>query len=343
MDNLTDFYTIISYIKNYPEGRTLKEINMDTGINFERLIEIFTFAIKSQVTYYWNIELYNGDECINYAIDEDNEIAFDNDADEDNFNIKIIKKYININTRVVLVDNSSIKDINDFTYNQRWAIYDLFNECNVSFADDVRKIIIDCYENEFGEKYKVISKKRIIKQIIDVFDIDENLFIDIYKSICRKRCLDVCLDNGVTIYNISPVRLFYDDDTKKWYFEYITKGNHECLRFDRIKSIKDISGDIKSSEKLHLDWGSGKNRTKIKLRVYNEKNAKEKAIRFLMRKNIINEDYYNTYSDFTVMVSDIELFKRWAREMGAQVVILEPESLRYEFVEYIKKWISKYA
>lgn len=80
----------------------------------------------------------------------------------------------------------------------------------------------------------------------------------------------------------------------------------------------------------------------MKFRVFNEFNAKEKAIRFAINYNL-KLDHKKEYIDFTIEIEDVNRVLRFARSLVPSVVILEPKELKESFKKEILQWENKYS
>jgi len=324
MDWLSEFINIME--AGSKGRRTLKEISKITNINSEEIMEFLKSIYSLSLDAYWGIELY----------DEKDEIIYDLSDFQGNpelIKVKISKNESNI---------KGLYDLNDLNYQERWVLYDLLSECKGSFIKEEREKILESFHSEFGEKYKIISENRIIKQLLNIFNFHEDTALTLYDSIVEKLYINIRLINGSELHHIAPIRICYNDDFKKWYLECRKKKDIEYIKMENIASVHKTDEFVIDKALPDYYWGNGNKPLKVKLRVFDEKNAKELAVRFLSRKNIKVITKGEGFFDMEVIISDINLFKRWTRSMIPQVVILEPEFLRKDIKEEITSWLNSY-
>ncbi|MCX7904761.1 MAG: WYL domain-containing protein, partial [Caloramator sp.] len=195
---------------------------------------------------------------------------------------------------------------------------------------------------EYYDKFNKLSERRVKKQNISLNAFDKGLVKEFYRAIENKNRMVLELKSGKKM-SIIPCRILYEDDTGRWYIEALRKGRCFVIDLDNIIEInKEDSVTRKMADDLYTSFGIGKRILHVKLRVYNEKNAKERAIRFLLRKNITEQKSFEDYIEIKAKVSDIAMFKRWLREMGPSAVLLEPKWLRQEMVDNLHAWRNIY-
>lgn len=325
MDGIATFIKVIDALVD--EGKTIKDLSEHIKIPIEDVTDMIKTIFKYGLDTYICIELYDSDM---------NEIESLEDFNGDIGSIEVV--YYGEER-----DLMEVYKLNDLSQKERWITFNLLKECKGSFIESERSSILSSYANEFESYYEIISKRRIIKQVFDIFDISEEVVLKIYNSINEKRYINIALKNGKFLNNAVPIKFYYNDDLKKWYLEHRKKRNIEYIRFENIKDIEILDKIHKEDINTKYSWGFGNRITRVKLRVFNEKNAKELAIRFLSRKNIMFMKSYDEYFDMEVKVSDISLFKRWARMMAPYVVVISPESLRESMKMEIKTWIQNYS
>lgn len=229
------------------------------------------------------------------------------------------------------------------TKNERWTLYDALKECGGVFANDITQEILHAYNDELNRKYRIISENRIIKKYMDIFDFEEAILLRLYEAIDKKYAVNLKMKEGIILRNIFPSKIFLDDDQNRWYLEHIRGGEPFIIWLKKIVNVELLPGinRIKTENELHRE--NKREILRIKVRVFNEKNSRERAIDFLSEKYIIDEKIGCGYSDITTSVLNIEAFKKWVMEMIPQVLILEPEGLKQEFREMVNSWVKNYA
>lgn len=320
MDNSLKFWLIIDELID--GSKTISELNKKLNIDTKEIKDILTTLYKFNLDGLWNIEIYDGEDIVT-------------SLEEYKRNYEKLE--------VMLTNLTEINYSIMLSREERWALYDVLRECNDNFLYKLKEKILKLYDEEFKDKYEAVSNRRLIKQYLGVFNVPKSLIIQLYGYIEKKKTININTLNETIIYDSSPVRIYFDEDMKSWYLEYVKKKKLNYLRIDKIKEIhlSKYRYSLKRGEKHH--WGYGKTKTKIKLRIYNEKNAKDIALRFLLRKDIVFEDKTEDYSDYSVFVRDINNFKHWLRSMGSSVIVLEPQNLREQMVNEINKWMKVYV
>lgn len=229
------------------------------------------------------------------------------------------------------------------TINERWTLFDALRSCGGTFVNDVRQEILHIYNNELNEKYMDISESRIIKKYMDIFNFDEVIFLKLYEAIDKECTANVKLKEGIDLKNISPSRIYLDDDQNRWYLEHIRGGEPFSIWLKKIIDVEllPVINRMRANNELYRE--NKREMYRISIRVFDEKNSRERAFGFLSAKYIINEKISYGYSDITASVINLEAFKKWVMEMTPQVLILEPMELRLEFSEMVNSWAKNYA
>lgn len=246
----------------------------------------------------------------------------------------------------ILDDCNNLIDIDGMkllTKGERWTLYDALRSCGGTFGDDVRGDILHLYNNELNEKYMTISESRIIKRYMDIFHFDEVILLKLYEAIDKKYTVNVKLKEGINLNKISPSRIYLDDDQSRWYLEHIRGGEPFAIWLKKIIDVEMVPdlNRIKHNDGPHRE--NKREMYRVKIRVFEEKNSRERALGFLSAKHIINEKISYGYSDITANVMNLEAFKKWVMDMTPQVLILEPDALRLEFHEMVNSWVKNYA
>jgi hypothetical protein len=229
------------------------------------------------------------------------------------------------------------------TKSERWTLFDTLKECGGTFAEDVIKELLHSYNNELNEKYMSISENRIIKRYMDLFNFDEIILLKLYEAIDKRCCINLRLKEGVFLKNISPSRIFLDDNQNRWYLEHIRGGEPFAIWLKKIEVVELLINQNAIEVNVEPYRENKQKMHRIKIRVYNEKNSRERAIGFISSKHIIDEKVSYGYSDISARVMNIEAFRKWVMEMAPQVIILEPEELKLEFGEMVNSWARNYA
>ena len=188
-----------------------------------------------------------------------------------------------------------------------------------------------------------ISEIMIIKCYMDIFNFDEVILLKLYGAIDKRCCINIKLKEGIVLRNISPSRIFLDDDQNRWYLEHIREGEPFTIWLKKIVEVELLPGLNAIEVNQESYWENKKEMHRVKVRVYDEKNSRERAVGFLSSKYIIDEKISYGYSDITARVMNLEAFKKWVMEMTPQVVVLEPEGLKQEFHEMVNTWVKNYA
>jgi hypothetical protein len=328
LEGSADFLKVLDALK---EGTmSIQNITDSTGMTSREIKDILAYYLKSPLKSFWRLEFYN----------EMGESMIDLEGEGDT---GILKSKIKPETRVSLW--CSMDDVNNsmfLTGDERWALYDLLKECGSEFIEDVKNDILKEYHDEIHEKYRNVSERRIIKGYRDIFNFKDGLLLKIYGAVQRKCCINIKLKDGITLKNILPIKVFLDDDLDRWNLEYLNRGDTEEIWMKRILDVEVLPPSIYSYQEVASGRDGKKVMTQVKIRVYDEKNSRDRAVDFLSPKYIIEEKTEYGFSDITAKVINIEAFKKWVMEMIPQVIIIEPLELRNEFTEMADEWVKNY-
>lgn len=252
-------------------------------------------------------------------------------------------KYDNKSVTDDCINLICIDQMQYLTKNERWVLYDALKSCDGSFGNDVKQEILHIYNNEFIDKYMNISENRIIKRFMDVFNFDDIIILKLYEAIDKRCPINVKLKDGIVLKKICPSRIYLDDDQNRWYLEHIRGGEPFNVWLKKIMEVEllPLLNKMYANDEFYKE--NKKEMHKIKIRVYDEKNSRERAVGFLSAKYIINEKMSFGYSDITAKIMNLEAFKKWVMEMIPQVVVLEPVELKQEFSEMVNSWVKNYA
>ncbi|OFI07068.1 hypothetical protein CLOACE_04730 [Clostridium acetireducens DSM 10703] len=322
MNSLNNLYRVINFIGKDDESKTFKEICENLSISKEDLFDILDKLLQYK-------DFNKVDILITDRENTKREIFDVEDMKENTENLDFM----------VFCTSEYLDKINVLNNTEIWVLYDFLKTCNNSFIENAASKIIKFYENsKYEDFYKIIKNRRVIKQYLDIFELDEKILLDLYKAINHNQCIKINLNNGSIIYDVSPIKVFFDDDTNNWYLHYGKRKRDYLIKINKVKSIQKCPNSYKKISKNNYTWGFSKHTTIVKVRIYNEKNAIEIAHRYLLKKDILKIDRFNNYLEYTIKIGDENLFLRWARSLGAQLVILKPDFLRKRIIEDILKW-----
>ncbi len=337
MDRALLFYKIAWTLKD--GSKSILDISNILRMNKDEIIETLIFGMTSHLKQYWGLKFCNDELDINIDINE--ELIKNEDT---NYNMRLLREYLCLETRVTLWNNLiSIDGMKFLSKSERWTLFDVLKECGGTFAEDVRQIILYFYNYELNEKYMSISESRIIKRCMDIFNVDEIILLKLYEAIDKKFCINVKLKEGMLLRNISPSRILLDDDQNRWYLEHIREGEPFNIWLKKVEEVELLPGFNVIEANAEPLRENKKEMHRVKIRVYNDKNSRERALGFISSKYIIDEKINYGYSDITASVINLEAFKKWVMEMTPQVVLLEPVELRLEFYEMVNSWAQNYA
>lgn len=337
MDRDLLFYKIALTLKD--GSKSILDISNKLRINKDEVIETLIYGMTSDLKQYWGLKFYNDELDINIDINE--ELIKNEDS---NYNMRLLREYLCLETRVTFWNNLiSIDNIKYLTKAERWTLFDVLKECGGTFTEDVGRIILHSYNNELNEKYMSISESRIIKRYMDIFNFDEIILLKLYEAIDKKCCINMKLKEGIVLRNISPSRIFLDDDQNRWYLEHIREAEPFTVWLKKVEEVELLPGSNVIEANAEPFKENKKEMHRVKIRVYNEKNSRERALGFISSKYIIDEKINYGYSDITASIKNLEIFKKWVMEMTPHVVILEPMELKLEFCEMANSWAQNYA
>jgi hypothetical protein len=161
---------------------SVQDIAASTGMSNGEVKDTLIYYLKSPLKSYWRLEFFDDGMC-------ENRISLEDESDTG-----LLKSKLKPETRVCLWCN--LDDVNNsmfLTGDERWAIYDLLKECGSEFVEDVQNSILKEYHNEFHEKYRNVSERRIIKGYRDVFNFKEDFLLKIYDAVQRRCCINIRL------------------------------------------------------------------------------------------------------------------------------------------------------
>ncbi|MDZ5044205.1 WYL domain-containing protein [Clostridium perfringens] len=150
--------------------------------------------------------------------------------------------------------------------------------------------------------------------------------------------VDIVLKSKKNIKNVKITKIIYDKYSYTWKLKYEYKGSILLLLLSNIEKIQVSQVQKCNRKKINIRT----KKEKVKFRVFNEFNAKEKAIRFAINYNL-KLDHKKEYIDFTIEIEDVNRVLRFARSLVPSVVILEPKELKESFKKEILQWENKYS
>lgn len=336
MDKTIQFQRIVRVLKS--GCKSIQDISKISGMMLDEVVETLVYAAVTNLKQYWCIEFYNDGLDIN--IDINDEITKNEDKE---YNMRLLKEYLCPETMVSFRSNMfSLEDEKFLTQIERWTLFDVFKECGGTFAAEERKAIINSLHSELNDKYMAVSEKRIIKRYMDIFNFNDVVLLKLYEAINKRCSINVWLKEGIALKNILPSRVYLDDDQNRWYLEHIREGEPFTIWLKMIVEV-DLLSSMNAEAAVESLPESRREMHRIKIRVYDEKNSRERAVGFLSAKYIIEEKISYGYTDITAKVMNLEAFKKWVMEMTPQVIILEPEKLKLEFINMANSWIRNYS
>lgn len=235
-----------------------------------------------------------------------------------------------------------IDEIKYLTMEEKWTLYDALRTCGGTFGVDVKQEMLNLYSKEMNQKYRIISGCRIIKKNMDVFYMDEAILLKLYEAIDKKHAVNIKLEERITLNKILPSRIYLDEEEGIWYLEHVREGEPFAIDLKNIQEVE-LLPDLKRIRTREAGCREGKKEIqRVKIRVFNEKNSRERAMGFLLSKYIIDEKVSYGYSDITANIINMNAFKKWVMEMTPQVLILEPADLKLQFIEMASSWEKNY-
>lgn len=245
--------------------------------------------------------------------------------------------------------SSIISGYSNLSNMEELQLYSLLKNDKSNFISSEKKKLIELLDYENEENYNALNNRVIMKNTEIDIESYEQILVICYKFINKGELVNICT-NKVKIVNCLLTKVIYDRDSLTWVLQYVRRKKFNYIRLDKITDInQDDIRVLKTKEidykRLNINdrgnWGIGKKRI-IKFRVYHEGNAKEKALRYILKKKVKIETK-NKHTDFTLQIEDVSLFLRWVRGMGASAIILEPEDLRNKVIAEVNEWQKKYT
>lgn len=185
-------------------------------------------------------------------------------------------------------------------------------------------------DKDFASKLDDIT---LIKKAYDIFNLDEELILDIYDSIVDEKCLDIRKINGNIERGVSPLAMFYKEDTSTWYLEYFKKRGSHTIRLDSIESIVESQEKYAGTRGSSSGWKLNSKPERVRLRIYEERGIVESFTREMIGRKVHRLDYKEGYAELEATVEDINILKVWLRKNTPMAIVLEPEQLRLDMAE----------
>lgn len=326
MDRLNIIFNIISTILNEP--KTIKEISHNTKIDIDLIKDILAFDLRaySRLLKFWQIEIYDsqGNSIEDKLVDLDLEEGIVQSYRE------LLEDDCEVNIWFNTIKTSSL--LNKY---EKFCLYDIIMESDKNFLNSLKTKLNRYVDKDIKNRYQKLTARRIIKHYNNLFDIDIDFIIQIINAIKMRRKIDIVFKDKK--FNAAvPLNLVYNNDTDRWYLEIYYKGI-KIIKLNNIQSINILE------EKYEVKKYKLKAQSQIvKIRVFDEKNAIDRALRYLSRRNILTMENNDGFIDITTKVNDINIFKRWIRTLGVSCIILEPENLRNEFKSRLIEWEKIY-
>lgn len=368
MNNMTTFIIALMTMLECKDGIALKDFADRNGFTLEEAVEFIRGIPKTPFYYYSQIDfryLYkenhieifedtdSGDlECIDDTLKNRDlsDLVQCNDEFSEDQTIEITFTYLKANIEkfkdmklIIDIDREKLNMIMNvflkLDADEELELYKIVNNQDIENIE-ATKIIKDLLENDCKSKFDFLKDREVIK--IPYVSIKENInkIIFLYDLIEEEDIVNIKNKNGNITTSVKLLRVYYDLDAHTWKLEFLRKGNRESIRLDKLND--DIDESIEKSNTLNISKEKIKNITnKVKLRVFHEENAKEKALRYCVKYNM-ELDVKDEYTDITINVQDDEKFLRWVRTMIPSVVIFEPEKLRQRMLNEIRDWDKLY-
>lgn len=219
---------------------------------------------------------------------------------------------------------------------------------NTLLSDDLidstvsKKIINILSSNEY-EIYKKIIDREVIKIPNMNIKLNMDKLLSLYDIILEGKIVNLFnIKTNKIISSVILKKLYYDINAYNWKVQYIRKGNVESIRLDYLSDDIDESV-LESRTGVVRKENSNVTFNQVKLRVFNEFNSKEKALRYAVKYKMkiiqINEEFM----DLEICIKDNEQLLRWVRTMTPSVVILSPNKLKDKMKEELVLWSSIYS
>ena len=232
--------------------------------------------------------------------------------------------------------NSMYNSRGHITKNEARVLYELLKDTNNNFLDDLINEL-DFNENEFIENQNIIIKKDY-----DIFDFNNTLILELYDAIYNKSNINLHKDTGKIELDVSPIVVFYKDETETWYLEYFKKRNYHVIKLDSIQEITSSNGIYKGYKNTESGWKLNSTSSQAKLRIYNERGILRNFIRDLVGKKVKEIEHKENYTDITVIIEDINILKAIVRKHTPAILVLEPESIRNELIKEANEVLLNY-
>lgn len=368
MNNMTTFIIALMTLLECEDGIKLKDFAAKNGFTLEEAVD-FIEAITKTPFYYdsqINLQFLYKDNYVDVLKSEDlgklvdtddtlesrdlSKLAECNDEFIEEETIQITFKYLKDNVEkfkdiklIIDLDSEKLNTVMDvflkLDIDEQLELYNIVNRTDVENME-AATIIKDLLYDDCKNKFDILKDREVIK--MPYINITENMdkIICLYDLIEEGNIVNITNKNGNSTTSVKLLRVYYDLDAHTWKLEFLRKGNRESIRLDSLND--DIDDSIKISNTINISKEKVRIvNNKVKLRVFHEENAKEKALRYCVKYNM-ELDVKNEYTDITINVQDDEKFLRWVRTMIPSVVILEPEKLKERMINEIKEWDEVY-
>ena len=156
-----------------------------------------------------------------------------------------------------------------------------------------------------------------------------------------------------TTMTVSPLGLCYNNYNDNWYVYILPldhQGNPQILRLDRIKRITltrsrfAVPSSFQLQHCLEPGWGvSPAKPVEVRVRFENIHNLMDKVKRHISgrpRARIIQQNGFFIYQD---TVGGLQEFQSWLRQFGHAAEVLQPVSMRKQFLRSAKRLLELYG
>ncbi|GFR35907.1 helix-turn-helix transcriptional regulator [Thermobrachium celere] len=326
MDKISIMLRILASL--FKCAKSIRELSQELEVDVDVIKDIIAFDLKAKsgILDFWKIKLYDGNG------EELDEKILEVDHFEDGY-VQEYRKLLDDDT-IIEIWIDDIKSIDMLSRYERFSLYELLKDSDKEFLKDIKSKITQKLNNEFYNDYIILKDRRLVKHYNDIFDVNIYLINKIFCAIKDRRGINIIKSNRCISYAL-PLCLIYDNEIDNWYLKYFKKG----INYIRLNNIRDIEV---LDKKIMLNRSYNEKYITVKIRVFDEKNAKDRAFRYLSRRNIIEIVNGEGYVDITTKVYDLNLFKRWVRALGPSCIILEPKNLRHEFKGRLEEWLKIY-
>ncbi len=319
---------ILSVLSQETSGDiTLKELSEKTGIELGHLKHFLAldFLRGAPVLKFWEIELYDqeGNDVFDKYLDFEDDLSVDNISENLLNDDTIIQTFLE-------EESDRFKGLLLLSGYERRVLLEILDDLipkrNSKFSfEDLPEF------KRAREELERLNESRVIKNSLKITEGFLSKLVDILKISTKNEKLTIILDNDERYEDMEFENISFDDELNDFYLRACKNGKSTLFRINKIKEIK-LTGKPSTGESGKLKYEV------VKVRVYDEKNGIRRSLRRLKKYKILEKKDFNGYSDITLLVRDIQIFRRILRELGPVIVVLEPENLRKNMIEDLIKW-----